>query len=54
VKTLVIKERGHHGFRVQGVVRHKFSQGQEVDPVVLLVIDQHLKILLQDLIYLFI
>jgi len=53
MKTLVSKERGDHGCRVQSVVVHKLSQGKEADPIVLLVVDIHPKILLQDLVDVF-
>src|SRR5882724_5506954 len=50
MKPLVSKERGNHGRRVQHVVVCKLSQRKEVDPIVLLVVDVHLKILFQDLV----
>ena len=53
MKTLVSKERGDHGCRVQGVVVCKLGQGKEVNPIVLLVVDVHLKILFHDLVDMF-
>ena len=50
MKTIVSEERGDHGFRVQSVVVCKLGQGKEVDPIVLLVVDVHLKVLFQDLV----
>ena len=50
MKTLISKEWGVHGHRVQGVVVCELSQGQEVSPVVLLIIDVHPEELLQNLI----
>ena len=50
MKTLVGEERGDHGCRVQSVVVCKLGQGKEGDPIVLLVVDVHPKILLQDLV----
>ena len=44
MKTLVSKERGNHGRRVKHVVVCKLSQQKEVDPIVLLIVDVHLKI----------
>ena len=53
VKALVSEERSNHGRRVRRVIVRKFSQREEIDPIVLLVVDVHTKILLQDLIDLF-
>jgi len=53
MKALVGEEWGDHGRRVQCVVVCKLGQGKEVDPIILLVVDIHPKILLQDLIDLF-
>ena len=53
MKTLVGEERGDHGHRVRSVVVCKLIQGKEVDPIILLVVDIHLKILFQDLVDLF-
>src|SRR5882724_6107902 len=53
IKSLVSKERGNHGRRVRCVVVRKLGQGKEVDPIVLLVVDVHPKVLLQDLVDLF-
>ena len=50
MKAFVGKEGGKHGFRVQGIVVHKLGQGEEVDPVILLVVDAHTKVLFQDLV----
>jgi len=50
MKTLVSKERGDFGHRVRSVVVHKLSQGKEVDPIILLVVDIYSKVLLQDLV----
>jgi len=50
IKALVSEERGHHGRRVRCVVVCKLGQGKEVDPIVLLVVDVHPKVLLQDLV----
>ena len=50
METLVSKELGDHCCRVSCVVVHEFSQGKEIDPVVLLVVDVHPKILFQDLV----
>src|SRR5882672_3160679 len=50
VKALVGKERGDHGGRMRGIVVCKLCKGQEVDPVVLLVVDVDPKILFQDLV----
>src|SRR5882724_3191816 len=50
IKALVSEERGNHGRRVRRVVVRKFSQREEIDPIVLLVVDVHTKILLQDLV----
>jgi len=50
MKTLVSEERGDHGRRVRHVIVCKLGQGKEVDPIVLLVVDIHPKILFQDLV----
>ena len=50
MKTHVSEEWGDHGCRVRGIVVHELGQGQEVNPVILLIIDVHLKVLLQDLV----
>ena len=50
VEALVGKEGGDHCHRVRSVVVGKLCKGNEVDPVVLLVVDVHPKVLLQDLI----
>ena len=50
MKTLVGEERGDHGRRVRSIVVCKLGQGKEVDPIVLLVVDVHPKILFQDLV----
>src|SRR5882724_3088419 len=53
MEALVGEERGNHGCRVRCVVVCKLGQGKEVNPIVLLVVDVHPKILLQDLVHLF-
>jgi len=50
MKTLVTKEWGDHSHRVQCVVVHELGQGEDIDPIILLVVDVHLKILFQDLV----
>src|SRR5882672_10688133 len=50
VKALVGEEGGDHGSRMRSIVVCKFGKGQEVNPVVLLVVDVYLKILFQDLV----
>src|SRR5882672_11182016 len=50
VKALVGKEGGDHGGRMRSIVVCKFGKGQEVDPVILLVIDVNPKVLFQDLV----
>jgi len=50
MKTLVSEEWGDHGHSVQCVVVQKLGQGKGVDPIILLVIDVHPKILFQDLV----
>src|SRR5467141_334230 len=50
VKALVGEEGGDHGGRMRSIVVCKFGKGQEVDPVVLLVVDVYPKILFQDLV----
>src|SRR5882724_253627 len=50
MEALVGEERGDHGCRVRRVVVWKLSQGQEVDPIILLVVDVYPKILFQDLV----
>jgi len=53
MEALIGEERGNHGRGVRCVIVHKFSQREEIDPIVLLVVDVHTKILLQDLVDLF-
>src|SRR5882672_9029936 len=50
MKALVGEEGGDHGGQVRGIVVCKLCKGQEVDPVVLLVVDVYPKILFQDLV----
>jgi len=50
MKTFISEEWGDHDFRVRGVVACKLSRGQEVNPVVLLIIDVHLEVLFQNLV----
>jgi len=50
MKTLVSEERGDHGCRVRSVVVCKLCQREEVNPIILLIVDVHLKILFQDLV----
>src|SRR5882672_9194386 len=50
VKALVGKEGGDHGGQMRSIVVCEFGEGQEVDPVVLLVVDVYPKILFQDLV----
>ena len=50
METLVSKEWGDHSGRVGPVVVCELGQGKEIDPVVLLVVDVHPKILFQDLV----
>src|SRR5882672_11914581 len=50
VKALVGEEGGDHGSRMRSIVVYEFGKGQEVDPVILLVVDVYPKILFQDLV----
>jgi len=50
MEALIGEERGNHGRGVRHVIVRKFSQREEIDPIVLLVVDVHTKILLQDLV----
>jgi len=49
----LLARKGDHGCRVWSIVVCKLSQGKEVDPIILLVVDIHLKTLFQDLVDLF-
>src|SRR5467141_2867311 len=50
VEALVCKEGGDHSSRMRSIIVCKFGKGQEVDPVILLVVDVYPKILFQDLV----
>src|SRR5882672_10772868 len=50
VEALVGEEGGDHSSRMRSIVVCKFGKGQEVDPVILLVVDVYLKVLFQDLV----
>src|SRR5882724_1388457 len=50
MEAFVGEEWGDHGRRVQSVVVRKLGKRKEVDPIVLLVVDVHPKILFQDLV----
>src|SRR5882724_3081244 len=50
MEALIGEERGNHGRGVRRIIVRKFSQREEIDPIVLLVVDVHTKILLQDLV----
>ena len=50
MKIFVRIERGDHGHRMRGVVVCELCKEDEVYPIILLVVDVHPKILLQDLV----
>src|SRR5882724_10502963 len=53
MEAFVGEEWGDRGRRVRSVVVHELGKRKEVDPIVLLVVDVHPKILFQDLVDLF-
>jgi len=53
VEALVGKEGCDHGHRLQSVIVDELCEWEEVDPVILLIVDVHPKVLLQDLIDMF-
>ena len=50
MEALVGEEGGDHSHRLRSVVVCELCELEEVDPVILLIVDIHLKVLLQDLI----